>query len=227
MTRPGPAVVIMAKEPGPGKVKTRLCPPLAPRQAANLYAAFLFDTVELVSETPGVDLLLAYDPPSATEFFGRMAPRSVECVTQGAGDMGRRLSRVSRTLFTRGYRKVVILASDTPHLPPNCIRRAFSLLDKTDVVLGPCDDGGYYLVGSRVIEPALFEGIAWSTPAVLEQTTARAEDAGLRWEMLPPCYDVDTIDDLRRLVLDLQAGNGDRTVACPHTRTALAALSHF
>ena len=226
MNRSGSAVVIMAKEPVPGKVKTRLCPPLTPREAADLYAAFLLDTVERVAKTPGADLLLAYDPPSAREFFGRMVPRSVTRVSQGAGDLGRRLSRVSRTLFTRGYQKVVILASDTPHLPSDRVRRTFSLLDTTDVVLGPCDDGGYCLVGSRVLEPALFEGIAWSTPAVLEQTTARAEAAGLRWGLLPPCFDIDTIDDLQRLIADLEAGNGQTTVTCPRTRTALEALSH-
>ena len=227
MNRSGSAVVIMAKEPEPGKVKTRLCPPLTPRDAADLYTAFLLDTVGLVSATSGADRFLAYDPPSAAEFFRQIVPRPAECVPQGTGDLGMRLSRISRGLFFRGYRRVVILASDTPHLPRDCIDRAFSLLDETDVVLGPCDDGGYYLVGSRVMAPALFEGIAWSTPAVLEQTPARAEAAGLSWEMLPPCYDVDTIDALRRLVLDLQAARGEGTVACPHTRKALAALSHF
>ena len=155
-----------------------------------------------------------------------MFPRPVECIPQGTGDLGDRLSRISRRLFSQGYRKLVILASDTPHLPQECIHRAFSRLDETDVVLGPCDDGGYYLVGSRVHAPALFEGIAWSTSAVLEQTTGRAEDAGLSWEVLPSCYDIDTIDDLRRLVADLQAGNGGKTVTCPRTREALAALPH-
>ena len=208
MNRSGSAIAIMAKEPEPGKVKTRLCPPLTPREAADLYCAFLLDTVGLISETPGADLFLAYDPQTAREFFSQMFPRPVECIPQGTGDLGDRLSRISRRLFSRGYRKLVILASDTPHLPQDCIHRAFSRLDETDVVLGPCDDGGYYLVGSRVHAPALFEGIAWSTSAVLEQTTGRAEDAGLTWEVLPSCYDIDTIDDLRRLVADLQTVNG-------------------
>ena len=182
----------MAKEPESGKVKTRLCPPLTPREAADLYRAFLIDTVELISGTPGADMFLAYDPQTAREFFSRMFPRPVECIPQGTGDLGDRLSGISRRLFSRMYRKLVILASDTPHLPQECIQRAFSRLDEIDVVLGPCDDGGYYLIGSRVHAPTLFEGIAWSTSAVLERTTGLAEDAGLTWELLPACYDIDT-----------------------------------
>lgn len=225
MNRSGSGIAVMAKEPGPGRVKTRLCPPLTPREAAHLYAAFLLDSIELVADIPGTDPFLAYDPPSAAEFFRRMVPRSVECVPQGTGDLGTRLSRISRGLFVRGYRRVVVIASDTPHLPRDCIRRALDLLDETDVVLGPCDDGGYYLVGSRVPAPALFEGIAWSTLAVLEQTVGRAEDAGLGWAVLPPCYDIDTIGDLHRLATDLRATRGERMAGCPRTREALEALS--
>ena len=93
------------------------------------------------------------------------------------------------------------------------------------MVLGPCDDGGYYLIGSRVHAPALFEGVAWSTSAVLEQTTGRAEDAGLTWGVLPSCYDIDTMDDLVRLMMDLQTVNGGCPVMCPRTREALVALA--
>lgn len=224
MTRSGSAVAVMAKEPRPGNVKTRLCPPLSPREAADLAAAFLLDTLDLVAGTTGVDLFLAYDPPSAREFFAALVPVAVACVPQGTGDLGGRLSRVSRGLFARGYARVVLLASDTPHLPPGYVDRALSRLGEVDVVLGPCDDGGYSLLGSRIHEPGLFEGIAWSTPAVLDQTIARAERTGMTWELLPPCHDIDTIEDLERLVLELRAGDGERVVACPRTRAALGAL---
>ncbi len=225
MNRSGSAIAIMAKQPESGKVKTRLCPPLSSREAADLYGAFLLDTVGLMSEIPEADLFIAYDPHTAREFFSQMFPRSVECIPQGSGDLGDRLSRISRRLFSRGVQKLVILASDTPHLPQECIHRAFSRLDETDVVLGPCDDGGYYLIGSRAHAPALFGGIAWSTSAVLERTTERARDAGLKWEVLPSCYDIDTKEDLMRLIMDLQTVSGESSVMCPRTREALVTLA--
>ena len=156
----------MAKFPEPGKVKTRLCPPLTPGDAADLYKAFLLDTVELTSAIPGIDMFIAYDPDTACNFFSRTFPGPTECIPQGTGDLGARLSRISRRLFFRGYRKLIILASDTPHLPGDWIPRAFSRLDETDVILGPCDDGGYYLIGSRVHAPALFGQIPWSTSGI-------------------------------------------------------------
>ena len=100
-----------------------------------------------------------------------------------------------------------------------------SRLNETDVVLGPCDDGGYYLIGSRVHVPALFDGIVWSSSAVLERTIGRAEDLGLTWELLQSCYDIDTTEDLLRLIMDLKDDSGGSPVICPRTKEALAALA--
>jgi uncharacterized protein len=225
MSRSRAAIAIMAKQPEPGKVKTRLCPPLTPREAADLYGAFLLDTVGLTSGIPEADLFIAYDPHGARDFFSCMFPCPVECIPQGMGDLGNRLSRVSRSLFCQWYRKLVIVASDTPHLPQDAIRRAFIRLNETDVVLGPCEDGGYYLIGSRVHVPALFDGIVWSSSAVLEQTIGRAEELGLTWELLQSCYDIDTTEDLLRLIVDLKNDSGGSQVICPRTKEALAALA--
>jgi len=227
LNQSGSAIAVMAKRPKPGKVKTRLCPPLTPRQAADLYEAFLLDTVGLASGIPEADLFMACDPDNATSrnFFSRTLAGPVACIPQGTGDLGVRLSRLSRRLFSREYRKLIILASDVPHLPQDCIRRAFRQLDENDVVLGPCDDGGYYLIGSRVHAAVLFEGIPWSTSRVLDRTIGRAEDAGLAWELLPSCYDIDTKEDLMRLVTDLDAVHGGNPVMCPRTKEALAALA--
>jgi rSAM/selenodomain-associated transferase 1 len=225
MNRSGSAIAVMAKRPESGKVKTRLCPPLTPGEAADLYNAFLLDTVGLALGIPGTDLFIAYDPDPARDFFSRTFPGPMECIPQGTGDLGARLSRISHGLFSRGYRKLIILASDTPHLPEECIRQAFSRLDETDVVLGPCDDGGYYLIGSRVHAPALFAGILWSTSAVLERTTGLARDAGMTWELLPSCYDIDTKEDLVRLMTGLQAVTARNPVMCPRTKETLAALA--
>ena len=107
-------------------------------------------------------------------------------------------------MFVLGYRKVIILASDTPHLPQDFIRSAIARLDETDVVLGPCDDGGYYLIGLRFRAPALFAGIPWSTSRVLDLTIQRAREAGMTWELLPPGYDIDTWEDAERLMKDIE-----------------------
>jgi hypothetical protein len=215
----------MAKQPEPGRVKTRLCPPLSPGQAADLSEAFFIDTISLVSGIENTDIFVAYDPDSALDFFSRMTPAFVKFVAQGQGDLGARLSGISRNVFSHGYRKLVILASDTPHLPQDCIRLAFTRLDTSDIVLGPCDDGGYYLIGSSSPAPGLFEGIPWSTSRVLDLTIGRAREAGMTWELLPPCYDIDTAEDAKRISKDLKgnvAGDSDR---CLRTKKVLADLA--
>jgi len=227
LNRSACAIAVMAKQPEPGNVKTRLCPPLTPRQAADLYEAFFIDTVSLISEIEGADTFIAYDPDSARDYFSRMLSAPMMCIPQGPGDLGARLSRVSRQVFLRGYRKLVILASDTPHLPQDFIRLAFARLDDIDVVLGPCDDGGYYLIGSRLHAPALFAGIPWSTSRVLDRTIGRANEAGMTWELLPSCYDIDTREDAEQLITDLQVTAIGVTNGCVRTKEVLADLAHI
>jgi rSAM/selenodomain-associated transferase 1 len=224
LNQPACAIVVMAKQPEPGKVKTRLSPPLSPGQAADLYEAFFLDTVSLVSGIEHTVLLVAYDPDTAHDFFSRIVFPAVKCIPQGPGDLGDRLSRISHQVFLQGYRKLIILASDTPHLEQDVIRSAFARLDDTDVVLGPCDDGGYYLIGLRFCAPTLFAGIPWSTSEVLDRTIQRAQEAGMTWELLPPGYDIDTWEDAERLIKDLEgnaAGDSDR---CMRTKKAIRYL---
>ena len=219
------AIAVMAKRPDPGNVKTRLCPPLYPQQAADLSKAFFLDTVSLVGGLEDVEVFVAYDPGTARDYFSLTTPDPVICIPQGTGDLGARLLRISSELFLGGYRKLVILASDTPHLPPEVIRRAFDRLDEVDAVLGPCDDGGYYLIGTRSFVPSLFEKIPWSTSRVLDRTIGRACDAGITWELLPPCYDIDTWEDAQRLIKDLRTGAAGTMERCVKTREALAGLA--
>ena len=224
LNQPACAIAIMAKQPEPGKVKTRLCPPLSPGQAADLYEAFFLDTVSLVSGIEHTDLFVAYDPDTARDFFSRRVSAAVKWIRQGRGDLGDRLVRISHRLSDLGYRKIIILASDTPLLPRDVIRHAITRLDEIDVVLGPCDDGGYYLIGLRFCAPTLFAGIPWSTSQVLDRTIQRAQEAKMTWELLPPGYDIDTWEDAERLSKDLKgnaAGDSDR---CPRTKKALRYL---
>ena len=224
LNQPACAIVVMAKEPEPGKVKTRLCPPLSPGQAADLYEAFFLDTVSLVSGIEHTDVFVAYDPDTARDYFSRIVSPAVKCIPQGRGDLGDRLSRISHQVFLRGYRKVIILASDTPHLPQDGIRSAIARLDEIDVVLGPCDDGGYYLIGLRFRAPTLFAGIPWSTSQVLDRTIQRAQEAGMTWELLLPGYDIDTWEDAERLSKDLEGNAASDSDRCLRTKKALRYL---
>jgi rSAM/selenodomain-associated transferase 1 len=210
-----PALVIMAKEPAVGRTKTRLCPPLTPIEAASLYTALLRDTIALGERVENVQLAIAVTPPQASGYFRQITPMGTLILPVACADIGECLSRVQSSLLAAGHPKVIALNSDGPTLPPTYLRQAIVQLDSTDVVLGPSDDGGYYLIGLKQPHPELFDGIAWSTDQVMDQTRARARDLRLVVAELPPWYDVDTADDLARLQAELATLPGG---TLPHTR---------
>ncbi|MBM3224592.1 MAG: glycosyltransferase [Candidatus Tectomicrobia bacterium] len=194
------AVVIMTKLPYPGQVKTRLCPPLTPVQAAALSRAFIFDKLTQVRALTAIRPALAYAPASGEDFFADIAPEFTLVAQQGAG-LGERLLHVLEYFFSLGDTGVLLTDSDTPHLPPACLQQAVALLatPTVDVVLGPSDDGGYYCIGVHALHHELFLDMPWSTSAVLAETVQRAAVLGLRVAQLPTCFDIDTPDDLMRL----------------------------
>ncbi|MBI4227398.1 MAG: TIGR04283 family arsenosugar biosynthesis glycosyltransferase [Candidatus Omnitrophica bacterium] len=197
-------LVVMAKAPLPGRVKTRLTPPLSPDEAAQLARAFLDDTLRRVEQLPRTHLVIAVDSPDAVPFLRTMAP-TAEVVPQAAGDLGARMSAVVRDRLARGASAVLLIGSDHPTLPKPILARAARYIEEgsDQVVLGPANDGGYYLIGLTRPHPELFFDIPWSTPQVFAATVARAEAAGLPVRRLPAWYDVDTPDDLARLRRDL------------------------
>jgi hypothetical protein len=199
------AAVIMAKEPAAGRTKTRLCPPLSPSDAAQLYDALLHDTIALVARLRGVRLAVAVTPPSAASAFRLRLPHDALVLPVEGADIGSCLSRAIDQLFNAGCSRVMAINSDGPTLPAAYLERAGALLDRHDVVLGPSEDGGYYLVGLRQPAPGLFQGIAWSTCRVMSQTMDRADTLGLSVALLPPWYDVDTAADLDRLRAEIAA----------------------
>lgn len=184
----------MARYPVAGRTKTRLVPALGAQGAAALYAAFLADLGRRLSRLR-TGLYWAYTPAAAP--FARLGLPG-EAFPQASGDLGRRLYCVFQRLFAAGHSLVVVIGSDSPHLPVAYLVRAVERLGKADVVLGPADDGGYYLVGMRALND-LFHGIPWSTGTVLAETLRRAEATGLRVELLPRTFDVDEPADLPRL----------------------------
>lgn len=217
----GSALVVLAKAPRPGQVKTRLCPPLSPPDAARVHAAFVRDTVERMRSLAGVQLVCAYTPAEDRAFF-EAACDGAMLVAQAGGDLGGRLHAVFAALGARGFPRIVAIGADTPTLPLVHVRDAFALLGESgvDVVLGPAEDGGYYLIGLRTPCAELFADIPWSTDRVFAETWRRAEAIGLRAQGLPAWRDVDTFADLT----DLAKAMRDDPHAARHTRGVLSEL---
>jgi len=207
VTRDNKFLVIMAKEPAPGKVKTRMVPPLSLGEAARLYESFLKDTIDLVAGIEGIRPGLACTPASSEGYFRKILPPDFHLMTQAEGDLGRRIGAAFDYLFDMGARAACLMNSDGPDLPPENLRTAFEWLsgDRADVVFGPNHDGGYYLVGLN--RPAdIFGDIPWSTSGTLSASLAAADGAGLRSRLLPPWPDLDTAEDLREALSRWRSG---------------------
>jgi uncharacterized protein len=198
---PGPErmsdlLVVFVKSPRPGFVKTRLAAAVGAVHAAALYRAMAERVLE-ATRGDGHGRAVFFDPPDGRADVEAWLPGET-CVAQSAGDLGVRMASAFRWAFDGGATKVVLIGTDAPELSRDDIERAFEALGGHDVVLGPSFDGGYYLIGLRQPAPALFDGITWSTPAVLGQTLELAESLGLTTTPLPARGDVDTVEDLRR-----------------------------
>jgi rSAM/selenodomain-associated transferase 1 len=215
------ALLVMAKEPQPGRTKTRLSPPLDGEEAAELYCHFLLDTLELMQRVTIARSIIAYHPAAAEDFFRRLAPPGFGFMLQAGAGLGERLHNAVVHSLQEGYRQVVITDSDSPTLPLAYLEEAFHQLDDptVDVVLGPCEDGGYYLVGIKAPCAPLFCEVAMSTPSVLSDTLARADEQGLNVLCLPTWYDIDTYQDVRRLMEEL---DDSPAAIARHTRAYLS-----
>lgn len=212
------ALLVIAKQPAPGQTKTRLTPQLSAQQAAALYECLLVDTLDLVRRVPGIQPAIAYLPAEAQAFFADLAPDFALVLQEGAS-LGERLDNALTGRLRQGYRQVVIMNSDGPTLPVAHLEQAFAALrNGADVVLGPSDDGGYYLIGVRQPVPRLLRDVPMSTPTVLAETLALAAEEGLQVELLPGWYDVDEAADLARLAHELAGAPPD---VAPHTRAFL------
>jgi len=217
------ALLVVAKRPTPGQTKTRLSPPLSGEQAAALYACFLRDTLDIVRAAQKLcDFvpIISYAPEGAEAYFRELAP-DFELLLQNGADLSQRLHHATAYCLTvGGYEQAVIMDSDSPTLPADCLRAAFAELDNADVTLGTCDDGGYYLIGLKAPASHLFLGVTMSTPQVVTDTLACAAKDGLTVARLPEWYDIDYVADIRRLVAELD--NLPLEIA-QHTRVFLAA----
>ena len=192
-------LIIFAKEPRPGQVKTRLCPPLSLDEAAHLYHSFIQDILEEMARVPEVRLAMAFTPPGAQVWFRGLAPPGTDLFPQEGADLGERMARAFSRGFAAGFGPILLRGSDVPDLPAAVVSEAKAVLatGQAQVVLGPCPDGGYYLVGLAAPQPPLFQGPAWSSSTVLTDTLCLARQLGLRVHLLPPWPDIDTDDNLR------------------------------
>ena len=198
------ALIVVAKRPAPGNTKTRLSPPLSPEQACGLYECFLFDTLEQIRQVDGVERVIAYLPADARGYFHRLAP-DFQLIQQEGPDLGARLDHALTSYLSRGYENVVIMDSDSPTLPVDHLSQAFlALSDGAQVVLGPCEDGGYYLIGCSQPVPRLLREVRMSTPTVAADTIALASEEDLHLTQLPTWYDVDDGDSLVRLAREIE-----------------------
>lgn len=191
-------LIVFAREPLPGEVKTRLAASIGDRSAADLYEKMLQDVLETCRQLSGVETVVfwACEENSLPLLSMRYRCRSR---IQAAGDLGQRMQAAFEEMFAEGCDLCCIIGSDAPDLPLSIFLEAYRLLaePQTDVVFGPCKDGGYYLLGLRQSHPQLFANILWGGTSVLEQSLAAARDSSLAVVLLPEWQDIDTVEDLQ------------------------------
>jgi rSAM/selenodomain-associated transferase 1 len=198
LASPERTLLVFAKEPRAGRVKTRLAAEIGAGEAARIYREMGRRIVDQLRDGP-YRTIVFFDPPGAgPEVMEWLGPEGLEFLPQAPGDLGSRLEAAFREGFRRG-KLVAVVGTDAPDVDSEVVKNAFRKLSETDLVLGPATDGGYYLLGLKSEAGELFQDIPWSTPAVLTTTVERAEAMGLSIATLPALSDVDTAEDLKAL----------------------------
>lgn len=210
MTTADNALVIMTKAPQAGQSKTRLVPPLTFAEAAGLAHALLIDQLDNLSNFHGAARYIAFTPDSTAGYFAAFQRQGYTSFPQRGDSLGERMGDVFRRLFESGCRAVVLIGSDLPAVPVKTFDQAYAALEtaEVDIVLGPSDDGGYYLVGMKRPILEMFERITWSRADVLRSTTEKLDALGLKYKLLCAGYDIDKIADLGRLWDELDTRGG-------------------
>ncbi|MEO8852829.1 MAG: TIGR04282 family arsenosugar biosynthesis glycosyltransferase [Ginsengibacter sp.] len=187
------ALIIFAKNPVAGKVKTRLAATIGNVAALKIYNELIAHTISITTDLP-IDKYVFYlneitrnDMWDDNIFFKKL---------QNGNNLGERMKNAFGTVFKKGYKSVVIIGTDCPALNGVIIMKAFTKLDLYDVIIGPAEDGGYYLLGIKYLYSALFENIQWSTPDVLNETKIKCVELKLDYYMLPLLNDIDEEKDL-------------------------------
>lgn len=212
MSRTDDCLILFAKEPLRGKVKTRLAREIGEVRATSLYDALLRDSADRFQRVEA-SLALCYSPATATRFFSELWPGALLLI-QPEGDLGARMASAFERAFDLGFERVAAVGADAPHVDPGWIDAAFERLRERPLVLGPTDDGGYWLIGLSENAPELFRNVHWGTSRVLGETRRRAEHLRLELSELQQTFDVDRPEDLGAMREFLERTSS----ACPRTR---------
>jgi rSAM/selenodomain-associated transferase 1 len=196
-------LVIMAKAPRPGAVKTRLTPSLSPGVVTAFYCCLLDDTLALARSLGHAEVAIMCPEPDVDE-LARLAGEGVSVVAQQGEGLAAGLTSVFAHFAERSQRRTIAFNSDSPHLPRSVLEDAFETLAEHDMVVGPTDDGGYYLVGAKASHPALFARDGMGTSSALETLLLRARALELSVGFADPFYDIDVAGDLTRLAAELR-----------------------
>jgi uncharacterized protein len=197
-------LVIMAKAPKPGVVKTRLAQSLPLAAVVELYRCLLDDTMALARSLDDVQVAIMC-PASDVEDLSRTVGDSIPIVAQSGDGLAAGLTSVFAHFAAAGHRRIVAFNSDSPHLPASVLKSAFRALAQRDLVIGPTHDGGYYLVGATAPHPGLFAGDGLGTTNAYEALLGRVRALGLSVSLTDPFYDIDVADDLTRLAGELES----------------------
>jgi rSAM/selenodomain-associated transferase 1 len=229
----GCGIAVMAKASELGRTKTRLVPPLNCQEASAFNTAFLRDVADNIlaaAERANISGYFAFGPPGSETFFKDNLPAEIDLFECWYAHFGDCLHNALDQLFMRNHSMAIVLNSDSPTLPTSLLIDAVQVLAQPgeQAVLGPAEDGGYYLLGLKTNHRRLFEDIDWSTDRVARQTQERAAEIGLPMHVLPAWYDVDDMATLTRLTTDLLGGHSfDRNLipfGAPHTTRLIHAL---
>jgi rSAM/selenodomain-associated transferase 1 len=193
------ALLVFVKYPEPGEVKTRLAAGIGNEKAAAVYRLFAEICLKRYRSVRDTDCIVYCTPAEEKERTAAWLGDEYLYGIQSSGDLGQRLINGFHD-YLADYDKVIALGTDSPNLPVAYVEEALASLEDHDAVVGPCDDGGYYLIGMKQEYPFLFEGIEWSTKHVLYQTLMKAKEHHVLIDILPNWYDVDTEDELHKLL---------------------------
>ena len=218
---PNRALLVFVKNPELGKVKTRLKPELSNEECVAIYKAMVNDLVKNIQTEKYYDIFFFFTPKNSEDVVQQWLGNEFNLVPQSDGDLGKRMNNALNWAFENDYNNAVLIGTDCPTIDQNLIVNAFKNLENLDVVLGPSEDGGYYLVGTKSQQPEIFENIHWSSEVVFSETILRIEDNNLTYSELETRSDIDKYSDLVKLYNFLKTNQNGYLRLIPETNKTL------